>query len=871
MNRLYFYVFLQALSLPLVAQFQDDFSGPALAVHWQGDTDRYILNTGELQLSDEMPGSANESSLYALAPTSTANETTWTILARMAFAPSSSNFAKVYLTADQPPVSGANFNGYYLRLGGISGDQDALELYRQDGASSTLLISGIAGGLGGNPALIRILVTRSMAGEWTLEADYTGGEDYETEGTAMDATYSNGLFFGLSCVYTSSRAMSFFFDDVEVGPIVQDQDGPVLVSVEALSATSLRVLFNEPLDEETASSISNYSLDPGSVGPLTAELEDGSLNAVILTFADPFINLQEYTLEANGITDLSGNTTANQQSSFTFFLPEEPASGDLIFTEIMADPTPAVGLPAEEYVEVYNASQKVLQLEGYGLSTGSSAREIGEAILLPGEYVLLCDDDDVSLYSGFGKVAALTSFPSLTNGGSYLGLLSPDSDVIAELTYSDDWYRDEIRSDGGYSLELIDLSLAPDCPGNWRASIANLGGTPAQENSLFGEAVDDIPPGTVNAFAPVPTEVIIRFDDVLDLSVEDTGLFSIDPAIGVGDVLTENNRQSVRLFLEEALQPGTVYTITINSGVEDCLGNASTSTSQVVVGVAEDLATGDLILNEILFNPRTGGVDFVELYNTSEKILNLKGVRLRNEIIESGTIATQVVEDFLLIPDAYAVFTPDRANILENYVVPNPGALVENSLPSLGDKDGNISVYTDGFTLLDSLTYNQDWHSALLSDRNGVSLERLRADGPTQDAGNWHSAAAAVGYATPTGENSQDRETVIPPTGDDLFSLPEETFSPDQDGFQDVLEIQYSTDRAGYITNILIFDGQGRQVRRLQRAELLAGSGSFLWDGTRDDGSRARIGIYIVWLETFTPDGNTRQQRLTCVLAGRLD
>ncbi|RME97036.1 MAG: hypothetical protein D6772_10990, partial [Bacteroidetes bacterium] len=261
--------------------------------------------------------------------------------------------------------------------------------------------------------------------------------------------------------------------------------------------------------------------------------------------------------------------------------------------------------------------------------------------------------------------------------------------------------------------------------------------------------------------------------------------------------------------------------------------------------------------------------DFVELYNPTDEVVTLTGLRLRNEIITSGTLGTTVETEVVILPNDYLVFTPDPDNIRQNYQVPQPTKLIENNLPSLGDEQGNITIYSPAFVLLDSLTYHEDWHSRLLRSRDGVSLERLRADAPTQDAGNWSSAASTVGFATPTGPNSQNRTTVAAPK-EHFLVLPEKTFSPDGDGFQDVLEIRYLTDQAGYSGQLLIFDEQGRLIRQLNDLDLLAGSGSFLWDGTTDDGSRARMGIYILYAEIFTPTGEVVQEKHALVLAGRL-
>ncbi len=865
-----FFCILQVLSWSLAAQFTDDFSTGSLATYWQGNPDVFTITNGELQLSNAAPAANNTSALYTLAPTSTAASTTWSFNVRCAFAPSTSNFVTIVLAADQPPANGNAWRGYFLKVGGISGSEDALELYRRDASGTLLLLSGTSGAVANDPVNLSVIVERSTTGQWTLEADYSGGENYDPQGTVTDNTYASGLYFGFGCQYTSTRNMAFFFDNVTIDPIVVDTEAPVAQSVSTQTANTIIVQYNEPLAQASGETPANYSLNNGIGAAQSVSFPDGDRTRLLLTFTNNLSNLTSYTLSLTDAEDLAGNVNPNQELSFEFLLPETPVEGDLVITEIFPDPTPPVGLPDFEYIELYNASEKVLSLAGLGLSTGSTPRVIDAYTMLPQTYVILCDQDAAAALAVYGEVATLASFPALTNGGDELILTDVGGNVLVSLTYDASWYQNPLRAEGGYAMELINPDLPNDCPGNWTASLALAGGTPGQENSVSGTVLENIPPVLLTAFAPNATEIVVRFDDVLDSGIDLTDFFTITPTIAVGTALLEPDRQSVRLFLSSPLAENTVYVVSALSGLKDCIGNETITASTVQVGLTVNPEPGDLIINEILFNPNTGGVDFLELYNPGNRILSLQGLRLRNEAITSGTISTTVESNTVLLPGEFVVFTSNPANILQEYTVPKPAALVENALPSMGDDEGNISVYNSSFLLLDALNYTEDWHSRLLSDRDGVSLERLRAETITQSEGNWASAASTVGYATPTGKNSQDRASVIPPT-EDFFVLPEKTFSPDEDGFQDVLEIQYSTDQAGYLARILIFDAQGRLVRQLEDLELLSGTGSFLWDGTTDEEQKARIGIYILVAEIFTTEGDTLTEKHTCVLAGKLD
>ncbi|MBL4650940.1 MAG: hypothetical protein JKY03_14505, partial [Aureispira sp.] len=240
---------------------------------------------------------------------------------------------------------------------------------------------------------------------------------------------------------------------------------------------------------------------------------------------------------------------------------------------------------------------------------------------------------------------------------------------------------------------------------------------------------------------------------------------------------------------------------------------------------------------------------------------------------------------WLVFPNEYVVITDDPDQVRGQYNTPNPELFVENSLPTYADQEGTIllyvtydSLYLDNqgnsqvaylASILDVFDYSEDYHSPLIDDKNGVSLERIDFDAPSNDANNWHSAATDVGYATPAYQNSSFFANDL--SGDDLIQLPTETVSPDGDGYEDFLLINYNVDDLGYVANIDVYDARGRLVRNLVKGELLAREGSLQWDGTDNQGRKARIGIHILALEIFRPDGTVKRFKKTCVVAGRMN
>lgn len=279
---------------------------------------------------------------------------------------------------------------------------------------------------------------------------------------------------------------------------------------------------------------------------------------------------------------------------------------------------------------------------------------------------------------------------------------------------------------------------------------------------------------------------------------------------------------------------------------------------------------GTILINEILFNPFSGGVDFVELVNVSEVPMPVHRLKLasRNDTLALKQIYPVSAEERYLYPGQFLVCTKDSAIIAAQYFTSDPETFcLMKTLPSFSDDAGTVVLLNDSLEVLDEFSYSTKMHSPFLADEDGVSLERISAEKPTSDRNNWASAAASVGFATPGLPNSQTgSETVIQ---DEIIPEPK-AFSPNGDGYNDEVSIQFKFNKPGYIGNVRIFDVAGRQVKFLVRNQSLAQEGSWTWDGKSENGQRLNIGVYIILVEVFDQQGNAKVYKKTCTITDRL-
>lgn len=559
----------------------------------------------------------------------------------------------------------------------------------------------------------------------------------------------------------------------------------------------------------------------------------------------------------------------------TSFISRGQVAGrfDVVITEIMADPTPAVGLPNAEYVEIKNISPTPLNLDGWKLSDLSSTGTINPGFTLqPDSLAILCSNANVAALSTFGRTIGVTGFPSLDNEGDLLSLRSPQGRIIHALSYSADWYQNDVKRGGGWSLEMVDVNNPCGGSTNWKASIDPGGGTPGRKNSVQGVNTDTAPPRLVRTYSQDSATIIAVFDEPLDsASAGIAANYSLSDNLVVSLASPQPALfQTVALKISTPLEKQRVYTLTVEK-LTDCKGNPMGMYNKAPAGIPEEASAADLVINEILFNPRPGAYDYVEVYNRSRKIIDANKVYIANRSASGALNSLKKLSEFpfSIFPGDYIVVTEDVSSLQREYFVQDPGKVfVLSSLPSFPDDKGTVVITNAQGAILDEVSYIHDWHFALISNEEGVALERIDPNDSSQKQDNWHSAASTAGYGTPTYKNSQYRQTTAVKAS---IEVSPHIFSPDNDGYNDVATIGYDVAEPGYVANIIIFDAGGRRVRYLVRNALLGLRGSWNWDGLDESGQKLPVGTYILYTEIFNLQGKKKQFRNTIVLARKLN
>lgn len=253
---------------------------------------------------------------------------------------------------------------------------------------------------------------------------------------------------------------------------------------------------------------------------------------------------------------------------------------------------------------------------------------------------------------------------------------------------------------------------------------------------------------------------------------------------------------------------------------------------------------GEILINEILFNPIGDGVDFIEIFNASDTIFDISNCQLGNK----KQIYT--LPNFLLYPDSLVAITKDSAILCSQYNCQHPKNIlqVEKMLP-LPNDSGFIKIMCDT-AIIDTLYYKATMHHALLGQTEGLSLER-------SSEGLWQSASTII-RATPGYENTraatiQSNDLFL--EGTESFKLLSSSVHIYNPEYPENLVLLYRL-HAPQRVSVKVFSLNGCLVYTILESELLSAEGRLYWDGRGENSQVLPVGMYVIFVETYSETGS---------------
>lgn len=834
------------------AQFNDDFNdGDFTNPLWSGDSTLFAVNIGTLQLN---AGGSGTASLTYQRTLQSLQEHEWSFKIKLNFSPSSQNYARYFLFCNDINPTIAT-KALYLQLGETGANDAPVLMYRNNGSITT-----IARGMDGSIALGGEFVFSLQCDSnyyWSLFSKATGSIQ-QLQFAIQYTSLTEENFAGWQCTYTSSNASSFYLDDVYDGNLQEDTIAPSIINHQLLSSDSIKLAWDENVNITSANFIINgVSCIANTISGTEA----------MIVYPQGFTNGNNYQVIAQNIKDLAGNIRMTETINFQYIVPLYPKKGDIILNEIMADPGGANALPAAEYIEIVNVSNTWIRVDSLLLTDGTSICILPLDTIAPGEKRVYASTTAATLLTNQNITArGLTNFPSLNNSGDQVRLMRLDSLCFDQITYSTTTYQHPVKSNGGWSLERIDANYPCEAENNWRASEDPRGGSPGTTNSIAGSYQDFTPPCLLYAEVIDSLTLRLHFSEAMN---ENDAIQLVNYSVSENTIQMQAakvvNTTIVELKLSNPVSSNKIYKIEVFAGMRDCAGNPIQNCNSAKLGIGTTPQAGEVIINEILFNPYTNANDFVEIKNISDKIFALDRLRLaRNE--SDGTITSYypiTAEGRALFPGEIIALSTHPEELSALYRCVENRQCLQMEIPSFNDDAGTCYLINAQVEIVDEMSYTDEQQYSLLNTDEGVSLERVSAYSASADPMNWHSAATSCGYASPGRENSQSVEYT---PGEDFLEAGSELFSPDNDGEKDLYSIRVHLPVGGYALRMQIFSAEGLPARTICAHDLTGTFSIYFWDGIDENGKLCSPGIYVLVAEAVHPEGDIKRAKIPCTL-----
>lgn len=512
--------------------------------------------------------------------------------------------------------------------------------------------------------------------------------------------------------------------------------------------------------------------------------------------------------------------------SITALMVASSLCGPVVISEVMYHPY-TTNSP-DEFVEIANISDSTISLAGWSLADLSYQYPdtfCGTQFMLePRSYAIIFEADYDTLAGAYRTMippgAIILSVDDnaigngLSNSGDTLFLIDHAGDTLDVMGWNEDITP-------GYSLEKV----IPDCcacPGNWRKSKI-LHGTPGAENSVAGD-IHDL--------------ALIQIDWVkmdsphqfrLTVTIENIGIAPAGGAVFIdGTEITQF--PDIPASMEDEFDfiytaPGEILGL---FQAEICVLNsrdhnpANDCMSLEIPITAPQMA---IVVNEIMYHPLMGGVEWIEIVNTANS-----AVQLRNWILDDLS-SEAIFPATVLQSGGYAIATSGEG--VNNEWPHGSDVIFLDGFPSLNNTGDEVRLRDATLATIDEVDYRR--FPAVTAGR---SLEKISPLAASNEPTSWIVSPAADGH-TAGAPNSIYHEPIQAAVV--LEPNPLRINTPNS-----LLILKYSTPYLSANLLVDIYDLAGRRIGTVARQGPHPGAGVLTWDARSLDPFRYKTGQYIL-------------------------
>ncbi len=757
----------------------------------------------------------------------------WEFFLRYDFAASTTNYANLYLCSEQEDFAVATNRSYYLKVGGATGSADKIELIYQEGSAKTIVLESRTGIVGASTVAIRVRVSRSNKGSWKLYIDEAGGLNFTKEAEGIHTASYTFSYSGIRCIYSSTRKDKMYFDDIRI------YEPFALTGYTIADERSIILNFSKSIQMPAESAIEMMIEDVYTVSVQANQIE-------IKLSKD--LQPGTYAITTPKLSSVDGDTLTD--SIVEVIKQPTYYTGQIRFTEWMSDPSPSYGLPEIEWIELFNTSTVTVDLSAFTLSDPSASVKLSQYLLPPATAVVVCTSGGCKQFNNSNCIE-VTSLPNLSNTADSLFLRVHDTLLIDYVHYALTQMPDDYRKDGGYSMIRMQLPLPCMLTQQISFSDEQVGGSPGKANQI-GEPVSFL--------TPINAEYVNERQIRLELPV--MGLVhknNFQPADLIASVQTMSSKLSteISVLLNAPIEEGSMFTIQIDS-METCLQKSIYLDKSVEITRPKPIEKGEVFINEILYDAVSGGVDFMELFNTTDAYIDLKNTHYVNTMPDGTMQHVVITENLAIAPHGYLALTADTAQIIRQYTSAAKGNCLERSaFLSFSDDGGELFFLNSNSDTLDHIQYGDEFQNPLNREDEGISLEKIRPNDAGFTASNWTSSAVG---ATPGYQNSQTLGSEA--LSSKIFYCNPCHATMNLNGNNDYIHLHLNPMVEGAFASVSIYTVAGELVDKLCVNQLLGASNTFNWYGQQQSSAQLPDGIYVAVAEWWSPSGAAHTEKI---------